>query len=439
MKKRLPLTYLVLAGATLVMAGGVFFTLLELKNEVTHEARGFRESLLWMAGQIEREARTLRDVLGRFREGDPAISRDDVIERFDVVWSRLETADEGYVGRYLMTLEGARETIESSRAMLRDVEPLVMNLTRGDNDSLSIRRRLDEAIRAFHRLTVRAMHWQETRLENERARILSILWKTLFMLGGTLLSGSVLVGMVLSRQRSLEDLRGTLEKRIEERTELLRESEERHRRFAADVAHELRTPLAVLHSNLDSLEDAEIARSLRRDVDAMTRLVEQLLALARLDFLEIDSTDQADLREVCTNVASHLAPLAIKNKRSIQVSGCNGPVIIRGNTDSLEQAVRNLVENSLRYSHRGSAVTLKIGDDATISVIDKGPGIPPEQRDEIFERFVRPDRRSAGAGLGLSIVRRTVDAHDGKIEIADTPGGGVTFTMRFPAANPMLL
>ena len=215
----------------------------------------------------------------------------------------------------------------------------------------------------------------------------------------------------------------------------LRESKERHRQFAADVAHELRTPLAVLGSNLDSLEDAEFALSLRGDVDAMTRLVEQLLALARLDILEIGSTDQADLREVCTNVASQLAPLAINNKRSNQVTGCKGPVTIRGNADSLEQAVRNLVENALRYSHNDSTVTLQISDDATISVIDNGPGIAPERRLEIFERFVRADRRSGGSGLGLSIVRRTVNAHNGSVEVVDTPGGGATFSMHFPVAD----
>ena len=214
--------------------------------------------------------------------------------------------------------------------------------------------------------------------------------------------------------------------------EALRESEDRHRRFAADAAHELRTPLAVLHSNLDSLEDATVVRSLRKDVDAMTRLVEQLLASARLDFLEIGSSDQVDLREVCTNVASLLAPFAIKSKRSIEVSGCKGPVIIRGNSGYLEQAVRNLVENAIRYSPGGSMVTVKVGEDASISIIDKGPGIPHDRRDEIFQRFVRLDHSSGGAGLGLSIVQRTVQAHKGSVEIGDAPGGGAIFTLRFP-------
>ena len=214
--------------------------------------------------------------------------------------------------------------------------------------------------------------------------------------------------------------------------EALRKSEERHRRFAADVAHELRTPLAVMRSNLDSLEEkSDIAGSLRDDVDSMSRLVEQLLAAARLESLDIAATDEADLRQVCTNVVSHIAPIAIKRNRTIEVTGCKRPILIRGNPDALEQAVRNLVENALRHSPTRSTVTVEVGDDASVSVIDKGPGVPPTERDEIFQRFVRSDQNVEGAGLGLSIVRRTVEAHGGQVEIKDTPGGGATFTMRF--------
>jgi PAS domain S-box-containing protein len=214
--------------------------------------------------------------------------------------------------------------------------------------------------------------------------------------------------------------------------EALRESEERHRRFAADVAHELRTPLAVMRSNLDSLEEKfDIAGSLRDDVDSMSRLVEQLLAAARLESLDIAETDEADLHQVCTNVVSHIAPIAIKRNRTIEVTGCKRPILIRGNPDALEQALRNLVENALRHSPTRSTVTVEVGDDGSVSVIDKGPGVPPTERDEIFQRFVRSDQNVEGAGLGLSIVRRTVEAHGGQVEIKDTPGGGATFTMRF--------
>lgn len=218
----------------------------------------------------------------------------------------------------------------------------------------------------------------------------------------------------------------------------LRESEERHRNFAADVAHELRTPLAVLGTHLDNLGDTKEVKSLRMDVDNMSRLVAQLLAMTRIETLTTDETlNDVDLSEVCRNVATLIAPLAIKEHRSIEVIGGKAPVIVRGISASLEQAVRNLVENAIRYSARGTVITLKVekSDTPTIMVIDRGRGVDPEQREGIFRRFKRSDRRGGGAGLGLSIVKRTVSNHNAEIEIEDTPGGGATFIIKFPARN----
>jgi signal transduction histidine kinase len=236
--------------------------------------------------------------------------------------------------------------------------------------------------------------------------------------------------------RTLERFR---ESQIEHRRSefRLRASEERHRQFSANVAHELRTPLAVMRSNIDILDDPSVAQSFLADVDAMTRMVEQLLAMARLDLLNIGSAETADLHRVSTNVAAHVAPLAIRDGRSIEVVGSKQPVIIRGNTDRLEQALRNLVDNALRFSPPRKPVTIKVGTEATISVVDQGPGIPPSERESIFQRFVRSDGtvNDIGLGIGLSIVRRTVEAHGGRVQIDDTPGGGATFTMKFPVAE----
>ncbi|MBC8269267.1 MAG: PAS domain S-box protein [Rhodospirillaceae bacterium] len=218
----------------------------------------------------------------------------------------------------------------------------------------------------------------------------------------------------------------------------LRESEERHRNFAADVAHELRTPLAVLRTHLDNLNDSKEVQSLRVDAENMSRLVAQLLAMTRIEtFTTDEDLDDVDLGEVCRNVATLIAPLAIKEHRSIEVTGGKVPVLIRGNAASLEQAVRNLVENAIRYSARGTVISLKVSNKKVpcIKVIDRGRGVALEQREKIFQRFKRSDRRGGGAGLGLSIVRRTIKNHNGIIEIEDTPGGGATFILSFPPTN----
>jgi PAS domain S-box-containing protein len=223
--------------------------------------------------------------------------------------------------------------------------------------------------------------------------------------------------------------------------EALRESEERHRDFAADVAHKLRTPLAVLRTHLDNLSDSKEVQSLRQDVDNMSRLVAQLLAATRIEtFTPLDALNDVDLREVCRSVATLIAPLAIKEHRSIEVTGGKDAVLVKGNSGTLEQAVRNLVENAIRYSARGTVITLNVIDKdvPTIKVIDRGRGIALEHRDKIFARFKRSDRRGGGAGLGLSIVKRAVEGHNAKIDIEDTPEGGATFIIRFPVFAPAL-
>jgi len=208
------------------------------------------------------------------------------------------------------------------------------------------------------------------------------------------------------------------------------ESEQRHRHFAADAAHELRTPLAVLRSNLDSVEDSDAVQSLRQDVDAMTRMVEQLLAYTRIEALDAATMAEINITDVCTKVAAYLAPLAVMDKRSIEVLSSGEPVIVLANADALEQAVRNLVENAVRYSARETTVTIEVEDDASIRVINRGRDIPPEIKKVIFQRFLRSDRRSGGAGLGLSIVQRVAEAHGGRVEVTETPGGGATFILR---------
>jgi len=224
----------------------------------------------------------------------------------------------------------------------------------------------------------------------------------------------------------------------------LKENEERQQHFAADVAHELRTPLAILRTHLDNLGASDIARNLRNDVDNMSRMVTQLLAESRIEnYVASDSYMAIDLGDICRNAATLLAPVAIKENREIEVTGADLPIVIEGVQESLEQAVRNLVENAIRYSSRGSVITLNVGVNQEsnapyIRVIDRGRGIPLNQREKIFERLQRADRRGGGAGLGLSIVKRSVENHNAEISIEDTPEGGATFIINF-ANSPVIV
>ena len=213
------------------------------------------------------------------------------------------------------------------------------------------------------------------------------------------------------------------------------------KRFIADAAHELRTPVAVLKAHVDILSKFEGHAELVEEIGSLERLVNQLLDVARLDVLQLEADNVADLTSVATEVASHLGPTAIDAGRSIEVLAPDEPVRIRGASDYLFRALRNLVENALRHTPEGTTVSIVVTNPPAISVIDQGPGVPPDQRHAIFRRFWQGgrDQNKGGAGLGLDIAARTVVAHGGIISVDDAPNGGAIFTMQFEslhAASP---
>lgn len=204
------------------------------------------------------------------------------------------------------------------------------------------------------------------------------------------------------------------------------------REFVADAAHELRTPLAVLRARVDALENPEALSPLRRDIEVMARIIEQLLEVAELDASVASLDDVLDLRTICGHVVDHMAPVAQSSGRVLSLGGSRNPVLIRGNEDLIFRAVRNLVENALKHAPK-AAVTVDVGDEGTVGVSDEGPGVPVGERAHIFRRFWRRDRsRMDGAGLGLSIVASIMKAHRGSVSVADSRSGGAMFLLRFP-------
>jgi two-component system sensor histidine kinase MprB len=220
----------------------------------------------------------------------------------------------------------------------------------------------------------------------------------------------------------------------------LEESIETQRRFVADASHELRTPLTSMqtnievlrqHERLDPEQRARLFGDLEREAHEMRDLITALLELARgdanlerrpvqLDELVESAVERARARFPHVNWAETVAPARVD-----------------GVPERLERAVWNLLENAGKWSTNGKPVEIRLAPDGELTVRDHGPGIAPEDRDRVFDRFYRATtaRSQPGSGLGLAIVREVAEAHGGTVAAEEAPGGGALLRLRLPTAK----
>jgi two-component system OmpR family sensor kinase len=230
--------------------------------------------------------------------------------------------------------------------------------------------------------------------------------------------------------------------------------------FVADAAHELRTPLAALRlqaQSLDRAADPEARKvavgRLTAGIDRATRLVEQLLVLARQEASAANGAAcrPVDLAELARRTVGDLVGLAAAKEVDLGLQHAD-PVSIEGQPDALHILLRNLVENAVKYTPAGGTVDIAVrlvgngeqggdkdasGECAVIAVEDSGPGIPPEERERVFDRFYRvAGSDAAGSGLGLAIIKAIAERHGATLRLDRSERlGGLAATVSFPMAK----
>jgi len=224
----------------------------------------------------------------------------------------------------------------------------------------------------------------------------------------------------------------------------------REQRFFADISHEIRNPLHSLQAALEALTQPslpvsaqqKLGQTAHRQVLRINRLFEDLLTLQKADgdqaFVRLQPTD---LYPLLAELDDEYAPEAAQRGLSWQITTPEGPLRVVADADRLRQVLHNLLQNALRYTEKGS-VQLQVEqqrDQVQLRVVDTGAGIPLDHQQRIFERFYRTDearaRETGGAGLGLAVVKRILEAHASTIELKSEVGVGSTFSFYLPLAK----
>jgi two-component system sensor histidine kinase ChvG len=260
--------------------------------------------------------------------------------------------------------------------------------------------------------------------------------------------------VVMPRLPGRQDEIGRLARALAEMTATLRHRVDATESFAADVAHELKNPLASLRSAVEALGSVtdeagrqQLFELINADVRRIDRLISDISAASRIDAelarARLQTVDVATIVGAMIGSIEATAQLP-RGVRLVADLAEPGLALVMADPDRLGQVFRNLIDNAVSFSPDGGTVSLSVardGDEVRVTVMDEGPGVPHGVRDMIFERFYseRPDSEGYGehSGLGLSIARAIVEALDGHIEVDDRPDArsGACFRVIFPAAS----
>lgn len=464
--------YTVLAVAISSMAASLFWLISSSAEDLRAAQAAHRDNLVYTAAQADYERLTLLDFLDRFAHG--GATREEMVARFDVFWSRLESNSSGIVGKNYLALPGAPEAVALARTTLAALEAEIMALRADDRAKIA---EVKEALRSLgdplHEVTLAAVGRQAERFSaaydrRERADH----WFVVFLIG-VLASGCMLVALLGVERYRLNALSRSLEGRVVERTKALSESKARleqalaqtaqSRReaeaankakteFLAAMSHELRTPLnAVIGFSHMMMKETlgpigtvtyrDYASDIHDAGQHLLSIINDILDVAKIEsgFEGLQESEVAvgDLLDAAVRLVGYRAQ---RKEIEIEVKLAPGISVLWADERKLKQCLVNLLSNAVKFTPKGGSVSVVVSidqnGDVMIQVWDTGIGIAPEDIPKALTPFGQVEsglnRRHQGTGLGLPLTRGLVELHGGALELQSNLGTGTTATLRLP-------
>lgn len=452
--------FVVPAAALLIFVCALAVSFYSLKRGHVEVLSGNKENLSWTAAQAEVEVLRFVTELERFGRGDADTSREEIVQRLDILWSRLGLFTEGEVGRRLLAFPDAERRIEEIFTILRQEEAAITALQRGD-DSGTLKRIVDrfrEQLDGIHDLTVRVMQSEERRfadLRDHQQDTQGVL--QFFTLGAIVSGGLLLLSLARLNHKHSQQARHMTELALQAKA-----ASDAKSQFLAMMSHEVRTPLNGILGMINLLLEGKLeknqrhyAESARQSSEALFDILNDILDFSRLEAGKLDMEEKVfDLEKLVAHILQLFGPQAAARELFLTYEILPGvPRFIKGDPGRLRQVILNLVGNAIKFTRRGG-VSLQVSgrsDGAgtaalTFIVNDTGIGIAPEKQASIFESFAQADaqtnRKFGGTGLGLAICKRLVTLMGGQIGCDSEPEVGSTFwfsvVTRIPDSSEIL-
>lgn len=455
------------------------YTIVSFRDEVVTQTGEFRENTVFFASQFERDHLHLLLELSRYMQSPRAAADTDrLLERYDILWSRIDVLSQGTLGEEINSVEGAAETLLQSKQIIHGAETDFDALEAVPVDRLrELVQRLNTLSPRIHDLKLKATYRQHAAAEQRRKRLVQSYTNTLYWAAGAVVSGLLVAVIFFVQNRSLRRLQRNLEGHVAERTveltrandELaqeidvrckaeLRLREQQHlaeqasaakSRFLANMSHELRTPLNAIIGYADIMKTEMFGplqnqryRGYVDDIHSagshLSNLLKDILDLAKIESGKLVINPQpVDLAVLAAECLDMLESLQRQKGHQVDKAGIF-PVRARVDAVAVKQILLNMLSNAFKYTPDGGriAVRFSIGDWLEVTVQDNGIGIPEDDLEEVLEPFHQvgqgAENSSGGTGIGLSIANQLAGLHGGALKISSRLDEGSRVTLRLP-------